>query len=68
MSSTAPLVPDSARREFGLAVFPPGPEGSQLHRPGGPDGSCIMPTGGGKSLCFQLPAVARGDPGCFLLP
>ncbi|MEX2173890.1 MAG: RecQ family ATP-dependent DNA helicase [Pirellulaceae bacterium] len=44
---------------FGLARFRPGQRdviSAVLERH---DCLCIMPTGGGKSLCYQLPSVAR---------
>ena len=44
---------------FGLADFRPG-QGAVIDAIiGGKDTLCIMPTGGGKSLCYQLPSIAR---------
>ncbi len=44
---------------FGLESFRPGQEQVIEAVFTGRDCLCIMPTGGGKSLCFQLPAVSR---------
>ena len=44
---------------FGLATFRPGQRAVIDAVIGGKDTLCIMPTGGGKSLCYQLPSIAR---------
>ncbi len=44
---------------FGLTEFRPGQREVIEAVLGGRDTLCIMPTGGGKSLCYQLPSLAR---------
>ncbi len=44
---------------FGLTEFRPGQDDVVKAVLTGRDCLCIMPTGGGKSLCYQLPAVVR---------
>jgi ATP-dependent DNA helicase RecQ len=47
------------RTHFGFASFRPLQEEIVRDALAGRDVLAILPTGGGKSLCFQLPAVAR---------
>src|SRR5918995_1429069 len=47
------------KQRFGFDSFRPGQEAVVRDILAGRDVLAIMPTGGGKSLCFQLPALLR---------
>jgi ATP-dependent DNA helicase RecQ len=53
------LNPEKWLPNFGLPGFRPGQRHVIDAILDGRDTLCIMPTGGGKSLCFQLPTIAR---------
>jgi ATP-dependent DNA helicase RecQ len=65
-SPEAPL--DILRRVFGYADF----RGEQAaiidHVVAGGDALVLMPTGGGKSLCYQIPALVRPGTGVVISP
>jgi len=48
------------RAVFGFEDFRPGQDEVVRAVLAGEDVLAIMPTGGGKSLCYQLPALVRG--------
>jgi ATP-dependent DNA helicase RecQ len=50
---------DVLRSVFGFQAFRPGQETMIQSLIDGRDGLAIMPTGGGKSLCYQIPAIVR---------
>jgi ATP-dependent DNA helicase RecQ len=48
-------------QHFGFRDFRPGQEEAVRAALAGRDSLVVMPTGSGKSLCYQLPALMRGD-------
>ncbi|WP_395640225.1 DNA helicase RecQ [Pseudolysinimonas sp.] len=70
-TSTAP-APEAAvdilRRVFGYADFR-GEQAAIIDRVvSGGDALVLMPTGGGKSLCYQIPALVRSGTGVVVSP
>ena len=63
MPAAPPLPPAlfaAVKRHWGFASLRPLQEQAIRSALAGRDSLVVMPTGGGKSLCFQAPAVVRG--------
>ncbi|MEU7000968.1 DNA helicase RecQ [Nonomuraea sp. NPDC046570] len=64
-------VSDASRvlqRVFGYDFFREGQQEIIEHVVGGGDALVLMPTGGGKSLCYQIPALVRAGVGVVISP
>ena len=56
------------RSVFGYDRFRPPQDEVVAHLIAGGDSLVLMPTGGGKSLCFQIPALVRFGTGIVVSP
>ena len=59
LESSVPQLLPLLKQYFGFTAFRPLQEGIIRDALAGKDVFALLPTGGGKSLCFQLPAMAR---------
>ena len=57
---TEPQLLEAMRKHWGYAGFLPHQREAMLATLDRRDGVVVLPTGGGKSLCFQVPALVGG--------
>lgn len=68
LTASAPPAPDILREVFGFDAFR-GPQAEIVaHVAAGGDALVLMPTGGGKSLCYQVPALLRAGTAIVVSP
>ena len=67
-STTEDAALEILRRVFGHTSFRGAQREILAHVAGGGDALVLMPTGGGKSLCYQLPALLRPGTGVVVSP
>src|SRR3981189_2886159 len=71
-NAAAPHTSDSLasllQTAFGFSSFRPNQEAVCCAVVEGKDALLVMPTGSGKSLCFQLPGIARGGTTLVISP
>ncbi|MCX7369886.1 MAG: RecQ family ATP-dependent DNA helicase, partial [Alphaproteobacteria bacterium] len=68
MNATHDAPRETLRRVFGYGAFRGRQEEVIRHVTAGGSGLVLMPTGGGKSLCFQVPALVRPGIGIVVSP
>ena len=66
--NASPDPKDLLHRIFGFREFRGQQADIVAHVIGGGDALVLMPTGGGKSLCFQIPALVRPGTGIVISP
>ncbi len=59
---------ETLRRVFGYGAFRGHQQAIVEHLAAGHDALVLMPTGGGKSLCYQMPALLRDGTGLVVSP
>src|SRR5260370_6776840 len=59
---------EALHRYWGYESFRPGQESIVRSIAAGRDACVVMPTGGGKSLCYQLPAVLNATTAVVISP
>ncbi len=65
---SAPAAAEVLRQVFGFPAFRGQQEAIVQHLVAGGDALVLMPTGGGKSLCYQIPALLRDGCGVVVSP
>jgi ATP-dependent DNA helicase RecQ len=68
MTMTRSEALDTLQRVFGYEAFRGEQEAVIEHVVAGGDAVVLMPTGGGKSLCYQIPALVRPGTGIVVSP